>query len=503
MRNKQLQVSISIPDIASLGDDDMPAIAPFRDGRWSNQTKDLLAKFGAHKLNLNRGWASTWTEWSCPCCKRHKRQIVRLAPGRVLLCHLELHHDHLDDLVKKLFKEILSRCDEPEFRVQISRAERTLRPLVERFECTLICAECNLADGRVKRELRDEIEPHFTFTPSEISDFIRVSDNRVHEVDFERARAIWTKEKQGLADRVDFARRMATRIAKGRHNREVAPGKKLQGQPRARDILFRLCEAELPDIHSLNLGAAIEARSVARDVVGRTHKPIKRENVKPPTDAEFAMLDTEQSAKSKHWRDAGDAWKCPCCRRKKREISRRSNRGKWTARIHRFEGFDIEDDAQQLWRRRLDGAGDIVISKPKFELICQDCREIVAKQRQRRADLDARALTLENLRELANPATINVAHDVNFECVEEMIIKNSSLLDAIAEFEDHQRRAADTRIKQIRLKKAGCTASEARDLIGYEIAKARDWELEEGDDHVDWLLAEAVRLGPNSGCEVV
>lgn len=495
--HKGIQVSITIPDIASLGDDDMPAIAPFRDGRWSNQTKELLAKFGTKALDLNRGWASTWTDWSCPCCKRHKRQIVRLTRGEVLLCHLELHHDHLDDFLKKLFEEILSYCDNPEIRVQISRAEGALRPLVERFECALICTDCNLADGRVKRELRDEIEPHFTFTPSEIADFITVSDNRVHEVDFERARAIWEKEKEGLADRVDFARRMAARIAKGRHHREVAPGQKMQGQPQAKDILFRLCQEELPDIHSLHLGAAIETRSVARDGVGATQKPAKRKIVEPPTDAEYAMLDAEQSAKSKHWRNAGDTWRCPCCERTKREICRRSNRGEWTARIHRFEKFAIEDDAEQLWRRRLDGAGDTVISEPNYELICQDCREIVAKQRQRRADLDARALTLENLRELATPARANVAHDVNFESVEELITNNSSLLEAIAEFEDHQRRATDARIKQIRLRKAGCTASEARDLIGYEIAKARDWELEEGDDHADWLLAEAARLGPN------
>ena len=495
--HKGNQVSIAIPDIASLGDDDMLAIVPFRDGRWSSQTKELLAQFGTQKLDLNRGWASTWTEWSCPCCKRHKRQIVRLTPGGVLLCHLELHHDHLDDLVKRLFEEILSCCDNPEIRVQISRAEGALRPLVERFECALICADCNLADGRVKRELRDEIEPHFTFTPSEIADFITVSDNRVHEVDFERARAIWKKEKEGLVDRVDFARRMAARIAKGRHLREVAPGQKMQGQPQARDILFRLCQEEVPDIHSLHLGAAIETRSVARDGVGGTQRPAKQKNVKPPTNAEFAMLDSEQSAKSKHWRDAGDAWRCPCCGRTKKEICRRSNRGKWTARIHRFEGFDIEVDAEQLWRRRLDGAGGIVISEPKYELICQDCREIVAKQRQRRADLDARALTLENLIELVNPATLNVAHSVNFESVEEMINKNSSLLDAIAEFEDHKRRATDARIKQIRLMKAGRSASEARDLIGYEIAKVRNWELDDGDDHADWLLAEAARLGPN------
>ena len=58
-----------------------------------------------------------------------------------MLCHLELHHDHLDDLVKKLFEEILSCCDNPEIRVQISRAEGALRPLVERFESVQILIE--------------------------------------------------------------------------------------------------------------------------------------------------------------------------------------------------------------------------------------------------------------------------------------------------------------------------------------------------------------------------
>ena len=498
-----IQVSVTIPAIASLDDDEMPGIVPHHDGRWSKQTKQLLADFDTQKLDLNRGWASTWTEWCCPCCKRHKRQIVRMTPGGVLLCHLERHHDHLDDFVKKLFEEILSRSDDPEIRVQISRAEGALRPLVERFESNLICADCNLADGRVKRELRDEIEPHFTFTPSEIADFITIQHNRQHEVDFERARAIWSDVRDDFSDRVDFAKRMAKRIANGRHKREVAPGRKLHGQAQTKEICFRLLGKQLPDIHRLHLGEDIEARSVARDGVGKATKPNRMQKGKAPTDAEFEVLDKEQSATNKHWRYAGDDWKCACCGRAKREICRQSNRGKWTARIHRFEGFDIEDDTEQLWRRRLDGAGDIVISEPKYELICQDCREIVTKQRQRRADLDARALTLENLRELANPATVNVTHEVNFESIEEMINKNSSLLDAIAEFEDHQRRATDARIKQIRLKKAGCSALEARDLIGYEIAKARNWELEEGDDHADWLLAEAARLGSNKGQEVV
>lgn len=490
------QVTVTIPAIASLDDDEMPSIVPHHDGRWSKQTKQLLADFDTQKLDLNRGWASTCTEWCCPCCKRHKRQIVRMTPGGVLLCHLERHHDHLDDFVKKLFEEILSRCDDPEIRVQISRAEGALRPLVERFESALICADCNLADGRVKRELRDEIEPHFTFTPSEIADFITIQHNRQHEVDFERARAIWSDVKDDFSDRVDFAKRMAKRIANGRHKREVAPGRKLHGQGQTKEICFRLLEKQLPDIHRLHLGEDIEARSVARDGVGKATKPNRMQKGKAPTDAEFEVLDKEQSATNKLWRNAGDDWQCACCGRSKREVCRQSIRGKWTARIHRFEAFELETDPEQLWRRRLDGAGDIVISMPQYELICQDCRGIIAQLRQRRADLDARALTLENLRELANPAATNVAHDVDFERAEELVAKNSTLLDAISEFEEHQRRAIDLQIEILRLKMTGRSETKARDLIGFEIAKARDWEPEEGDEHADWLLEEATRFDP-------
>ncbi len=489
-----IPISIIIPDIASLGDDEMPTIAPHRDGRWSYQTKQLLVEFGTQKLDLNRGWASTWTEWSCPCCKRHKRQIVRMTSGGVLLCHLEHHHDHLDDFLKCLFREINPLSDDPDIRVQVSRAEGALRPLVERFERVLICADCNLAEGRVKRELRNEIEPHFTFTPSEITSFITIRENQQHEVDFDQARAVWAGLREDFTDRIDFAKRMTTRIANGRHRREVASGQKLHGQPQTKDICFRLCEEQLRDIHSLHLGEAIEARSVARDGVGVSKKTLKRQKGQPPTDAEFASLDAEQMTNSKHWRDAGDVWQCPCCERSKRDICRRSNRGKWTARIQRFDGFEFEVESEDLWRRRLEGAGDLVISAPKYEVICQDCREIVTQLRQRRADLDARAITLENLRELADSPAAHLAHEVDFTRAEEMIAENSTLLDAIAEFEDHQRHVADIRIEHMKWKVAGCSESEARDLMGYEIAKTRDWELDEGDAHADWLLDETTRL---------
>lgn len=488
-------ISILIPDIAGLSDDDMQAIAVHRDGRWSEQTKRILAQHGTQKLELNRGWAATWTGWSCPCCERTKRQIARMTSSGVLLCHLELHHDHLDDYLKRRFLEINPPSDETERRIQVSQAEGALRPLVERFERTLICVDCNLADGRAKLRLGKQIETHFTFTPSEIAKFITVRDNQPHQIDFASARSTWVNAREDFKDRVDFAERMVARIAKGRHAREVASGQKLSGQLQTRDIIFQLCVEQLPDVHSLHLGEIIEARSVARDGVGGTKRPLNITRGQAPTDAEFASVDSVQISTNRHWRNAGETWECPCCGRTKRDICRRSNRGDWTAKIQRFDGFELETDPEQISLRRLNGAGDIVISAPNRALICHDCRGIVAQLRQRRADLDARVLTLDDLRGLAVASAKNIAHDVDFTRAEEIVTENSALLHAIAEFEAHQCLTTGIRIEHMKLIKADFSDAQARDQIGYELAKARDWDLDEGVDLANWLLEEAARLG--------
>jgi hypothetical protein len=50
-----------------------------------------------------------------------------------------------------------------------------------------------------------------------------------------------------------------------------------------------------------------------------------------------------------------------------------------------------------------------------------------------------------------------------------------------------------TEVKRM-MKLMAWTWRQARDIIGYEYAKANDIDLEEGDEYVDWLLDEAVRL---------
>lgn len=112
-------VTLAIPDITRLADEELAALAPFRDGRWSTQTKALLAQFSATKLDLNRGWASTREHWTCPCCQRGKAHIARVSSGGVLLCRLEYHHDHLVDRAKRIFQStgLATRIGRPSSRL--------------------------------------------------------------------------------------------------------------------------------------------------------------------------------------------------------------------------------------------------------------------------------------------------------------------------------------------------------------------------------------------------
>ncbi|UFW92025.1 hypothetical protein BjapCC829_49705 (plasmid) [Bradyrhizobium barranii] len=490
---KALSVAIQVPDIDSLPDGELYEIAHMRDGRWSGLTKTLLEQFGTTKLDLNSGWASTWTGWSCPCCRREKPQMARMSPGGVLLCRLEFHHDHIGDLTKRIFRERNARSEDRDINIQVSRAKDALLPLVERFEPTLICIDCNLAEGRAKLELTREIDADFTFAPSEIATFITAGKNRTHEIDVEKARTAWLAARDDFTDRTDFATRMAQRIAGGRHRREVAPGQRLLGPIQERDIVYRLFAAAVPPGYRHRLGTLIEARSVSNDSAGQSPKPKRKAVVRSPTDSEFAAVEAAQG-ETKAWIQAGPDWLCPSCGRSKREICRKSNRGKWTARIHRVVDFLPEDDEESFTRRRSVVSSQIIIGSYRRVLICHDCRNVTAELLRRKAGFDEQCLTLDDLRELVEGAAPHSPHQVDFEQATAMAIANAPLREAIEAYEDHRSRAIEV-LADVKstMKLMGWSWSKARDIVGYELAKAHGWELDEGDIHADWLLRETRR----------
>ncbi|OZY85151.1 hypothetical protein CBP51_14265 [Cellvibrio mixtus] len=59
-----------------------------------------------------------------------------------------------------------------------------------RFPDAVICLQCNSADGAVKRKLK--LHKEFSFSPEELSLFIKATPHGKHEIDYEIARAIYT-----------------------------------------------------------------------------------------------------------------------------------------------------------------------------------------------------------------------------------------------------------------------------------------------------------------------
>lgn len=364
--------------------------------------------------------------------------------------------------------------------------------LVERFEQTLICIDCNLAEGRAKLELAKEIDSDFTFTPSEIASFIDVAPNRLHEIDLGKAKAAWLLAKDDVADRLDFTRRMAQRVASGRHRRQVAAGERSLAHLQDRDIIYSIFQRASSEKRNFGLASAIEARSTSNESAGNSPRPKRKPRGEVPSKSEFAEID-RQKQDHKPWVMAGSDWSCPSCDRSKHEICRKSNRGLWTAHIHRVCEFEPEESADSLWRRRTRATSQIIIGSHINKLVCQDCRNIVAEVKRRTPGLTENNLTIGNVRLLVGMATPHVPHDVDWESAIMLALSNRPLIDAIDDYHEHRRSAYDTLREMREFVELGYSKPKARDILGYEFAKANDLDVEEGAAHVDWLLDEAER----------
>jgi len=77
--------NLRVADIASAYDEEIEALFPSLDGRWSGLTRWLIEKHGATCPNLNQNWACVSQDWTCPCCLGPKIELTRNLPGGVLL----------------------------------------------------------------------------------------------------------------------------------------------------------------------------------------------------------------------------------------------------------------------------------------------------------------------------------------------------------------------------------------------------------------------------------
>lgn len=485
--------TVSIPDIDEMSDDELAEFAFMRDGRWSSHTKALLRRFGTDRLSLNRAWAGTWYGWTCPSCRRGKPQVARLNSTGVLLCELEVHHDHLADRAGKLFEELNPLTEDRNFAAQRSKAKDAMLHFVERFERTPVCIDCNLADGRAKAGLGDGMDRHFTFSPKEIAHFIRVANNRVHEIDMDKVREIWARVKSDFEDRLDFAERMGRRFANGRNRREIATSRVNFWMDEPSLVWAQFCRATPGRGNSV--GWRVIERSVSRDAVGKSAKRKVTAPGRPPTDDEFAAID-RQNKDQKHWPKVGEEWTCACCKRSKREICRKSsNSGKWTAKIHSLRDWIEEDDPAALYWRGAEMKAHMVIGDHMPVLVCQDCRHVQSEVLRKASDLSSWSLTIQDIGSAISGVAANQMHDVDYELAIETARNNGELVAAVHDYHEHEREARVRLDRARSLRKLHrCSCDEARDTLAYEHASAADVDLDEGHAYIAWLLTEGERF---------
>ena len=259
---ESLQLTLEIPDLDTAPDEVIEALLRTRDGRWSWQTKAMLAKAGVTRLTLNDAWASTPMSWVCPCCQRDKPSIARLTPSGVLLCQLDYHHDHLQDRAKAIFRQDNPWPEDLEARRQLVQAIDRCRALIERFSTTLVCNDCNAAEGAAKLALKTEIHADFSFSPREIAQFIKAKAGQPHQVDTGRAQQIWRTAQPAFQDLIDFAAVLSKRVAQGRHRKEGGPSRSYVRGPTDPEIVHHLLVAQAGDRYQpYRLAGQLDARS--------------------------------------------------------------------------------------------------------------------------------------------------------------------------------------------------------------------------------------------------
>jgi rubredoxin len=154
---------------------------------------DLAMQLKARGIGSVCGFFEVGKTWCCPSCHRQKAEIARLDKNGNILCALVLHHDHWGDFAQDkipFFRGTALTYEE-------ARPYDSLRGSFSRFPETLICQDCNVAEGAAK--VAANTENSFSFSPFEISTFIIVANNVAHKVDREKAITAYQKTMPSMA----------------------------------------------------------------------------------------------------------------------------------------------------------------------------------------------------------------------------------------------------------------------------------------------------------------
>lgn len=493
------RVELEVHRPSRLSDERMEDCFPNRDGRWSRQTRTAVERLGGAGLELNGNWALSARGWSCPGCRRVKRDIFRLSRRKVVLARLEIHHDHARDHVWPRADQLLGVG----WRERMPRSGdvlSTVRDLTSRFSTALVCSDCNSADARAKR-IVPGMDSRFSFTVGEIREFALPSENADHAIDAEAVAAVWRRERDGFLARIRLLDQLILELGAGRLSLDL-DGR--SGAYEAETGLGRsqVLERAFTDATALD-GRQMELSRLRREFLERSTSfpppPVTRSGARradeSPSDEDYVNYSDPVSPKT--WNAVGDAWSCQCCGRAKREVLRRGGRGSWTGGVRLHREFEVEVDVAEILRRRklLPGfRADAVIHEEHAVAICSDCADLAGSARRRDRSLPASHLFLQDLRDSILDAAPNCRHVADDGVLRERMMRNHCYTSAYEAFSAF--RSLSMRVKGAidRGEKFGFSRrSVIVDCVGW---LRDDSGLESGEDpvaYVEWLASHEVR----------
>lgn len=482
---------VRVPDISRLSDAELQAHFPHLDGAWSAATKRLLARFKVDRLNLNDNWAMEGPAWRCPACQRYKPDIARVTGAGVLLCQLDRHHDHLGDYAKRVVRA-RNPLPEGDAARGAHQAIDATKGIVERFYPTVVCNDCNTAEGRAKRELAGVVHPDFSFSPEEIRQFVVVRRNQPHDLNVARAREVWEAVKPMFERELAFADLLAERVALG-HHRKAGHPIRWDDAGSSPNLLYALAAEQDHYRGRLSrLMMDLSIRSTSRHGLGSTGA--RSRPVTAPTDMEFAKFDAAQGPE-RQWRLASADWCCPACSRDRRAIVRKSNAGAWTGQLFRFATFVRESDPVSRDYRA--DEGELIFGAHRTVWLCQDCREIVTKVATLAPQVGEGAFTPADLAGLITAGGPNQRHAFDLDAAVQLGEANAERQFAAADYRAHQSRAMSA-LAEAKLY-SDYHRIDFEDAV-IEVAMRRvgdDADPEDAAaclDELRWLIAEARRL---------
>jgi rubredoxin len=467
------------------------------DGRWSDQTKRAVEQHGAKGLDLNENWALCPRLWRCPACARGKEDIFRVSKRKILLAKLELHHDHIRDSVysraRSLFGEDwLDRVHKPSIALMDN-----IRTMTSRFDVCLLCSECNAADGAVKARFRQTIDPRFSFTAKEIGMFVKPRAGESHQIEFEKAFALWQAEQMNFLTRVELIDELLKHLMAGRIVRNIEGTAELRHMNAALDPGILLRQAF--DQHAKDTDVAnrlwtfqdeLLRRSTQRDSANLA--PADDRKIAAPTDEEYDNFVDPVS--SKNWKATPENWKCCCCDRTKRQVVRLAKSGDWTGGVRHHDECIVERDEVVIERRgRLfpHFPNDLFIKRIEQLTLCTECAGICLSLAQRgRAPRDC-YLSLIDLRKCILSCSPHARLDIDFEIASQRATVNEPYRSARAAFYAFEAKVRDFSGRFERGRRWGQSEQDLLDELSDDIKVFhRVDDKQECLSLAQWLLAQ-------------